>query len=78
MIMSMLTPQFAIPGGMELVVILLIILLLFGARKIPELARSTGQATGEFKRGNQGLEAELRELENDEQSRYQSDGNMPR
>ena len=42
--------QFGIPGGMELAVILLIAILLFGANKIPQLARSTGQAMGEFKR----------------------------
>ncbi|MDY6819681.1 MAG: twin-arginine translocase TatA/TatE family subunit [Halobacteriales archaeon] len=51
------------PGGTELLVILLIVLLLFGAAKIPELARSTGQAMGEFKRGRQELEEELNERE---------------
>lgn len=55
--------QFAIPGGMELLIILLIVILLFGASKIPELARSTGQAMGEFKRGRQELEEELQEME---------------
>ncbi|MFB6149115.1 MAG: twin-arginine translocase TatA/TatE family subunit [Halobacteriales archaeon] len=55
--------QFALPGGTELLVILLIVLLLFGAAKIPELARSTGQAMGEFKRGRQELEEELNERE---------------
>ena len=53
---------FAIPGGMELMIPLLIVLLLFGASKIPELARSTGQARGEFKRGRQELEEELEEM----------------
>jgi len=38
-------------GGQELLVIFLIILLLFGANKLPELARSLGQAKREFKRG---------------------------
>lgn len=48
------------PGGMELMVILFIAVLLFGANKIPELARSSGQAMGEFKRGRDELETELK------------------
>ena len=36
-------------GGMEWFVIFLIILLLFGAKKIPDLAKSLGKATKEFK-----------------------------
>tara|TARA_B110000116_G_C16739590_1_gene537835 strand:- start:801 stop:1055 length:255 start_codon:yes stop_codon:yes gene_type:complete len=54
--------QFGIPGGMELAVILLIAILLFGANKIPKLARSTGQALGEFKRGREEIEKELNDL----------------
>ena len=38
-------------GGMEIVVILFIILLLFGAKKLPELSRSLGKSLGEFKKG---------------------------
>lgn len=52
-------PAFAVPGGPELFIILAIAVLLFGANKLPELARSSGQAMGEFKRGRQELEAEL-------------------
>ncbi|WP_435157203.1 Sec-independent protein translocase subunit TatA/TatB [Haladaptatus sp. DFWS20] len=52
-----------IPGGMELAVILLIAVLLFGANKIPKLARSTGEAMGEFKKGRQEVETELREMQ---------------
>jgi len=61
---STLVPLFGpVPGGMEMVVILLIAVLLFGANKIPKLARSTGQAMGEFKRGRQQVEEELKEFE---------------
>ena len=49
-----------IPGGPEMIVILLILVLLFGADKLPKLARSSGQAMGEFKRGREELEADDR------------------
>ena len=55
--------QIPMPGGLELAVILLIAILLFGAQKIPKLARSTGQAMGEFRRGREEIEQELEELE---------------
>jgi sec-independent protein translocase protein TatA len=48
---------------MEMVVILLIAVLLFGANKIPKLARSTGQAMGEFQKGRQQVEEELEQME---------------
>jgi sec-independent protein translocase protein TatA len=52
-----------VPGGTELVVILLIAVLLFGANKIPKLARSTGQAMGEFQKGRQQVEEELEKMQ---------------
>ncbi len=54
--------QVPIPGGPELVIILLVLVLLFGANKIPKLARSTGQAMGEFQKGRQELNQELEEM----------------
>lgn len=45
-------------GGMglpEMLIILVVVLLLFGARKLPELARSMGSSVHEFKKGmNEG------------------------
>lgn len=52
----------AIPGGPEMIVILLVFVLLFGANKIPKLARSTGQAMGEFQRGRQEIDEELQNM----------------
>ena len=64
MVVPTFTPlQFGVPGGMELAVILLIAILLFGANKIPKLARSTGQAMGEFRRGREEVEQELQDLQ---------------
>ncbi|HXV72334.1 MAG TPA: twin-arginine translocase TatA/TatE family subunit [Acidimicrobiia bacterium] len=37
--------------GQELLIILLIIVLIFGARKLPELARSLGSSAKEFRKG---------------------------
>jgi sec-independent protein translocase protein TatA len=38
-------------GGPELLIVLAVVMLLFGAKKVPELARSVGQAQREFKEG---------------------------
>jgi sec-independent protein translocase protein TatA len=38
-------------GGSELLIILAIVLVIFGGAKLPKLARSLGQAQGEFKKG---------------------------
>ncbi|QLG26486.1 twin-arginine translocase TatA/TatE family subunit [Halorarum halophilum] len=53
----------AIPGGPEMLIILLVLVLLFGANKIPKLARSTGQAMGEFKKGREEVEDELQQMQ---------------
>jgi len=52
------------PVGPEMLIILLVLVLLFGANKIPKLARSTGQAMGEFKKGREEIEDELQEISN--------------
>ncbi len=51
-----------VPGGPELLIILFIAILLFGANKIPKLARSTGEAMGEFQKGKEKVETELEEM----------------
>lgn len=52
--------QLGIPGGPELLIILFVAVLLFGANKLPALARSSGEAIGEFKRGRMELENEIK------------------
>ena len=49
-----MNPSFALqlPQGMEWVIlIVVVVVLIFGAKKIPELAKSVGRASGEFKKG---------------------------
>lgn len=38
-------------GWPELLIVLAVLLLLFGARKLPDIARSIGKSTSEFKKG---------------------------
>lgn len=45
------TLAIGMPSGTELLVILFIVLLVFGAKKLPELSRSLGKSLGEFKKG---------------------------
>jgi sec-independent protein translocase protein TatA len=47
-------------GPQELLLVLLIILLLFGASRVPQLARSLGTASKEFKKGIEGDEGETK------------------
>lgn len=48
------------PGGTELLIVLAVVMLLFGAKKVPELARSMGRAGKEFKSGLKEGAAEQR------------------
>ncbi|WP_323676732.1 twin-arginine translocase TatA/TatE family subunit [Halorubellus sp. PRR65] len=49
-------------GAPEMVIVFLIAVLLFGANKIPKLARSTGEAMGEFQKGREEVEDELQDM----------------
>lgn len=51
-------------GTPEIILIVIVVILLFGANKIPEIARSLGKATGEFKKGKNDIEAELTDIGN--------------
>ncbi|MBA3962093.1 MAG: twin-arginine translocase TatA/TatE family subunit [Chthoniobacterales bacterium] len=46
-------------GGPDLIIILLIILVLFGAKKLPELAKGMGQAVKEFQKAKDDFTDEL-------------------
>jgi sec-independent protein translocase protein TatA len=50
-------------GGPEIAVIFVVVLLLFGAKKIPELARGLGKSMGEFKKARTEFEDEIKRAE---------------
>lgn len=64
-------------GGPEIAVIFVVILLLFGAKKIPELARGLGKSMGEFKKAREEFEREIVKAE-DEVKIREASGKEPR
>ena len=52
-------------GMQEMIMIFIIILLLFGAKKLPELARGIGKSMGEFKKAKEEFEHEITRAETD-------------
>jgi sec-independent protein translocase protein TatA len=63
-------PLIGMPQGAEWLVILAIVILVFGAAKLPELARGTGQALRIFK-------SETKDLKDDESSEPSGDKGRP-
>jgi sec-independent protein translocase protein TatA len=52
---------FGMPGGWEMFIIIFVVLLLFGAKKIPELARGLGRGIREFKDATKEIKDEIDE-----------------
>ena len=65
------------PGGWEMVVIALVILLLFGAKKLPELAKGLGQGIREFKGAVNGVKDELKDAQDSVESDNDPSENNP-
>ena len=59
---SMMTPlaMFSSFMGADGIIIFMVVLLLFGAKKLPELARGLGQSLNEFKKAREDLEGEFK------------------
>ena len=51
-------------GGQEIIVILLIVLVLFGGKKIPELMKGLGKGVKEYKNAMNGIEDEVKSVNN--------------
>jgi sec-independent protein translocase protein TatA len=64
-------------GPQEVIIIFVVILLLFGAKKIPELARGLGKSMGEFKKAREDFEREITKAEDDVKIR-EAAGKEPR
>ena len=52
---------FGMPGGTEWLLIILFVIIFFGAKRIPELARSLGKGIREFKDATKGVQKEIEE-----------------
>lgn len=66
------------PIGMpEMIMIFVVILLLFGAKKLPELARGIGKSMGEFKKARDDFEREITRAEDDVRTK-EAPGKEPR
>jgi sec-independent protein translocase protein TatA len=57
--MNVLALGFGNFGGPDVLIILLIVLILFGAKKLPDLARGLGQSVNEFKKAREDIDREL-------------------
>jgi len=60
-------------GMPELLIILLVVLLLFGAKRLPELAKGLGKGIREFKDATKQVENEFKELEKNEDEKKKED-----
>lgn len=66
---------FSMPGGPELIVIVLVLVLLFGGRKIPELMKGLGQGMKEFKKARNEEGSDKKDNEKDSKEAIDKSGN---
>ncbi len=63
--LTMLVLPLGVIGPWQWVIIALVIILLFGGKKIPELMRGLGKGVKEFKNGMQEAEREMNDIRNE-------------
>ncbi|HRR06928.1 MAG TPA: twin-arginine translocase TatA/TatE family subunit [Victivallales bacterium] len=56
-------------GAPEIIIIALIVLLLFGGKKIPELMKGIGKGVKSFKDGMKGIEDDIKDINNEEEKK---------
>ncbi len=64
----MITTALSMPGGWEWLIIGGFVLLIFGAKRIPELARGLGKGINEFKKGIHDVHSEIKKSDYDQSS----------
>lgn len=57
--------QFLFISGSEIFIILLVVLILFGAKKIPDIAKGLGKGMQEFKKATDDIKREINESSRD-------------
>ena len=62
-------PLLSMPGGGEMLVLFLIVLVLFGAKRIPEVAQNLGKGIREFKRSMREVQDEIDTASKSEQAK---------
>lgn len=60
---------FGLPSGPDMIVISILVLVLFGAKKLPTFARSLGRSMGEFRKAKEEFESELHNAADDSYSK---------
>jgi TatA/E family protein of Tat protein translocase len=68
------------PGGSELIIILVIVLILFGAKRIPEVAQGLGRGIREFKKSVRDVQSEIdtdRDSDKKIEQQKQKEGERP-
>ena len=68
-----LIPAISMPSGWEWIIILVVVLLLFGGKKIPELMRGIGKGVRSFKEGLNEAKEEINKTDEKEESKGKKD-----
>jgi sec-independent protein translocase protein TatA len=64
-------------GGPEIILLFLVILLLFGAKKLPELARGLGKAKSEFQKASDEAEKEIKQVDPTQPTEKKAEDSTP-
>ncbi len=75
--MNMNLLAFGMPGGPEMILIFILVLLLFGAKKLPQLARGIGKSAGEFKKAKDEFETQIKSAADDAERTALETENQP-
>lgn len=67
----------SMPGGPEWFFLIAIVILFFGAKKLPELARGLGQSFGEFRKAKEEFEREIHRSADSTETKKPIEGAAP-